>query len=121
MTSAAESLIALFGSVWTRTADRLAGLTDAEYLWEPVPDGWTVRPDASGRWRIDAEGAGGPAPDPVPFTTIAWRIGHTALTLIDYSESLFNNRNITINDVDFPGTAEIGVLRDLYGTTSPTH
>ncbi|WP_064744162.1 DinB family protein [Actinomadura oligospora] len=115
MTSAPESLIGLFDRAWTRTAARLAGLTDAEYLWEPVPDGWTIRPDESGRWRIDADG-GGPAPDPVPVPTIAWRMGHVGLTFVDFGERLFNGRNITIDDVEFSGTADGGVafLENAY-------
>jgi DinB superfamily len=58
---------------------RLSGLTDAEYLWEPVPGSWNVRPRA----RADQPGSGlftidwiDPAPKPPPVTTIAWRIAH---------------------------------------------
>lgn len=67
-----------------RLIDRLDGLTDDEYLWEPVPGCWTVRPDvdapdaAAGRWRADLGPTGSPATDvtPPPFTTIAWRLWH---------------------------------------------
>ena len=48
---------------------RLAGLTDDEYFWQPVPDCWTVHPDG----RIDFAD---PPPDPPPVTTIAWRLAH---------------------------------------------
>ncbi|MCV7386287.1 DinB family protein [Mycolicibacter longobardus] len=47
---------------------RLDGLSDDEYLWEPVPDCWNVRPG-----RIDFAF---PSPVPAPFTTIAWRMTH---------------------------------------------
>lgn len=47
---------------------RMEGLTDAEYLWEPVEGGWSVRQDASGTWRQEFVQ---PEPDPPPFTTIA--------------------------------------------------
>ncbi|MEV5571980.1 DinB family protein [Spirillospora sp. NPDC052269] len=116
MTSAPESLIALFDYAWTRTTDRLVGLTDAEYLWEPVPGGWTVRPDASGRWRIDADGGGGPAPDPVPVPTIAWRMGHFGMGFVDFGERLFNGRNITIDEFEISGTADGGIafLENAY-------
>ncbi|MCP2339102.1 DinB family protein [Actinomadura rupiterrae] len=116
MPSAPESITALFDQAWQRTRDRLSGLTDDEYLWEPVPDGWTLRPDASGRWLIDGEGGGGPAPDPVPVPTIAWRMGHIGLTFVDFGERLFNGRNITLDDVEFHGTADGGVafLEDAY-------
>jgi hypothetical protein len=61
---------------------RLAGLTDEEYFWEPVPGCWSVR------WREEASpelarGAGKfvaefarPEPVPPPPTTIAWRLAH---------------------------------------------
>jgi DinB superfamily len=61
---------------------RLTGLTDAEYLWEPVPGSWNVRPPkntdqpGSGPFTIDWEF---PEPAPPPVTTIAWRIAHIVL------------------------------------------
>ncbi|AKS35798.1 DinB family protein [Mycolicibacterium goodii] len=48
---------------------RLDGLTDDEYFWQPVPNCWTVHADGS----IDFTY---PAPQPEPFTTIAWRLAH---------------------------------------------
>jgi hypothetical protein len=61
---------------------RLAGLTDAEYRWEPVAGAWNVRPRGTGSAPVQA-GAGEfvidyawPEPDPAPVTTIAWRLGH---------------------------------------------
>jgi hypothetical protein len=61
---------------------RVAGLTDAEYLWEPVPGAWSIRPRAEARTPM-AAGSGDlvidwayPEPLPTPVTTIAWRIGH---------------------------------------------
>ncbi len=61
---------------------RLAGLTDGEYFWEPVPGCWSVRPRGEGTapirvgggdWTIDFAV---PEPVPAPVTTIAWRLGH---------------------------------------------
>jgi hypothetical protein len=55
---------------WTnQLRPRLAGLTDDEYFWQPVPDCWTVHPDGG----IDFAY---PPPQPEPFTTIAWRLAH---------------------------------------------
>jgi hypothetical protein len=61
---------------------RFAGLTDAEYFWEPVPGCWSLRPRAESATTIPA-GSGAlvadfafPPPDPAPVTTIAWRLGH---------------------------------------------
>lgn len=58
--------------VWRRTIERLDGLSDEEYLWEPVHDCWSVRRAADGTYRADWA----PAADPAPFTTIAWRLCH---------------------------------------------
>ena len=64
---------------------RLDGLTDDEYLWEPVPGSWSVRPRSEAT-TSHAAGAGPlvadfawPEPDPAPFTTIAWRIAHVVV------------------------------------------
>jgi hypothetical protein len=55
---------------WTNhLRPRLDGLTDEEYFWQPVPGCWTVHPDGA----IDFTY---PAPQPAPFTTIAWRLAH---------------------------------------------
>ena len=61
---------------------RLDGLTDEEYLWEPVPGTWSVRPRAEARTSM-AAGSGDlvldfevPEPVPAPVTTIAWRLAH---------------------------------------------
>ncbi|MEO3825727.1 DinB family protein [Actinomadura sp. B10D3] len=72
----------------TQLRDRLDGLTDDEYFWEPVPDCWSVRPRGTGTAPIQA-GAGAmtidfafPPPDPAPFTTIAWRLGHVIVGVL---------------------------------------
>ncbi len=61
---------------------RLEGLTDDEYHWEPAPGCWSVRP----RTEASTSHAGGrgdlvidyvwPEPSAAPLTTIAWRLGH---------------------------------------------
>jgi hypothetical protein len=71
-----KAMIDLFDYVWERLKERVAGLDDDEYYWEPVARCWTLRVSDSGEPVLDGDGGGGPAPDPVPFTTIAWRIGH---------------------------------------------
>jgi hypothetical protein len=63
---------------------RLAGLTDTELLWEPVPGCWSVRGgELEGGW---------PPPAPSPFTTIAWRLGHLGVTLADRASAHFGDR-----------------------------
>ncbi|BBY22791.1 DinB family protein [Mycobacterium stomatepiae] len=63
---------------------RLDGLTDDEYFWQLVPDCWTVHPGGA----IDFAY---PAPRPVPFTTIAWRMAHVIVGVFAIrSHSHFN-------------------------------
>lgn len=104
-----DSITRAFDEVWRRTRGRLDGLTDAEYLWEPVPGGWTLHQDGGGRWLIDGQGGGGPVPSPIPVATLAWRIGHVGLMFTDFGTRLFHSRNITLDDVDFSGTAAGGL------------
>ena len=72
MAEARADIIALSDYVYQRTRGRLAGLTDEEYFWEPVPGCWTVRRTESGDYRAD-DAAKVKIP---PFTTIAWRLWH---------------------------------------------
>jgi hypothetical protein len=58
-----------------RATSRLEGLSDAEYLWEPAPGCWSVRPDEGG-WRVDLSDQGTQWTDDPPLTTIAWRLWH---------------------------------------------
>ncbi|MFE0591567.1 DinB family protein [Micromonospora echinospora] len=74
---------------WTdHLRPRLDGLTDDEYLWEPTPDCWNVRPRGTGTAPV-LGGSGAmtidfamPEPDPTPFTTIAWRLGHVIVGVL---------------------------------------
>ncbi|MBE9403155.1 DinB family protein [Brachybacterium sp. p3-SID1565] len=67
---------------------RLEGLTDQEYLYDPAGGGraWTVHPRLPDQDLPEGAIQGGagdtvidfafPEPQPAPFTTIAWRLGH---------------------------------------------
>ena len=68
-----DGLIDLSDQVWTRTRARLEGLTDEEYLWEPAPGCWTIRPRIDGSWMADWPL---PRPEHEPFTTLGWRLWH---------------------------------------------
>jgi DinB superfamily len=77
---------------------RLDGLTDDEYFWEPVPGCWNVRPRGTGTAPVRA-GAGAmtidfamPEPDPPPFTTIAWRLGHVIVGVLAVRNAEFFGR-----------------------------
>jgi len=67
---------------------RLEGLTDDEYLWEPVAGTWSIRRRAEAH---TSHAAGGgelvidyamPEPEPAPVTTIAWRLGHLVVSCL---------------------------------------
>src|SRR5579862_9432653 len=101
MDSIAGSLVTAFDYVWERLTGRLGGLTDEEYFWESVAGCWSLRQDEQGRWRLD--GGGGPAPDPAPVTTIAWRLSHLGgMAVGGFADRLFGEGKLTVEQLDFP-------------------
>ena len=70
------------GFHWQMTRPKLDGLTDEEYLWEPVDGCWSIRPRGEARTAMAAGGGDWvadfdhPEPSPPPVTTIAWRLAH---------------------------------------------
>jgi len=78
---------------------RLDGLTDEEYLWEPVPGCWSVHPD-----HVDFEH---PAPEPTPVTTIAWRVAHLVVGVLAMrSASHFGGPSASYETWDYALTAK---------------
>jgi hypothetical protein len=59
---------------YERLRSRLTGLSDDEYLWEPVSGMWSVR-EVDTQWLVED---GPEAEVPSPVTTIAWRMWHIA-------------------------------------------
>jgi hypothetical protein len=96
---------------WTaQLRDRLDGLTDDEYFWEPAPGCWNVRPRDTGTAPVRA-GTGAmtidyaiPQPDPAPFTTIAWRLGHVIVGVLAMRNASHFGRAATDYDT-FPYAA----------------
>jgi hypothetical protein len=94
---------------------RLDGMTDDEYLWEPVP-GWNVRPRREARTPM-AAGAGDvvvdfelPEPTPAPFTTIAWRMAHISVGVFGLrAASHFDGPPIAYDTVEWSLTAAGGL------------
>ncbi|MGH9171906.1 MAG: DinB family protein [Acidimicrobiales bacterium] len=106
MANPGESIIEAFDYVTERLNGRLEGLGDEEYLWEPVSGCWSLRQHADGRWLLDGDGGGPPPPDPVPFTTIAWRIGHIGgLVLGGFAKAAFGGGEPAPDSWDFPVAA----------------
>src|SRR3954447_9030664 len=81
---------------------RLAGLDDAEYLWEPVVGAWTMRRSADGTCAPDWEW---PTPDPTPVTTIAWRLCHVWMTLVQRADFHFGSRTMGLQQLTWPTSA----------------
>jgi hypothetical protein len=79
MTTLNQNLLNLSDFAWQRLRTRVEGLTDDEYLWEPIADCWTVRKTADGSFKPDWHSI---PPDPPPFTTLAWRITHIVVDVL---------------------------------------
>jgi hypothetical protein len=101
---------------------RLDGLTDEEYFWEPVPGMWSVRRrgKASGESTAAIALGGGeftqdfawPAPDPVPATTIAWRLSHLIVGVFGLRvASHFGGEPVDYEKYDYPGDAATALAR----------
>jgi hypothetical protein len=98
--------------------ERLAGLTDKEYRWEPAPVVWTVRPGPGGRPVPDAE-VWAPVGDQVtPPRTIAWSIGHLGAGIGERADWLTGSHSKTPADFDWPLTAAEGVAAMHAGLTA---
>ena len=105
---------------WTNhLRPRFDGLTDEEYLWEPVPGCWSIRREGeseapmqvgTGEFRCDFAM---PEPDPPPVTTIAWRLAHIVVGIFgERNHSHFDGPEIDYPTFTYAGTAE-EALRQL--------
>ena len=91
-------------NAWNPLLERLAGITDDEYNWEPTANCWTVRED--GDRRMIADWAD-PDPVPAPVTTIAWRCWHIAVDCLDsYSSRLFGATGTGLSGLHWVRTAD---------------
>jgi DinB superfamily len=123
-------LLAQFDFARTRLADRMTGphgdsgngvsieipaMADEEYLWEPVPNCWSIRPRSegpgpgatvlvgAGEWGRDSARPDHPWPPPV--TTIAWRLGHLSEMLMLRADHTIGSHALTQDDYLFRGDA----------------
>ena len=93
--------------------DRCVGLTDAEYLWEPVSGCWTVRPGPNGTGVVTG---GGRTEGRAPFVTVAGRLAHlTNDCLLPRWDWTFGTRSLG-RLREFPGTADgaLAALDDAF-------
>ncbi|MFI7617177.1 DinB family protein [Nonomuraea terrae] len=111
MTSpASRDILLTFEHARSRLFGRLEGLTDAEYLWEPVGDCISLRPGDDGVFRVDAVFPETSPGVPGPVTTIAWRIWHIGnLCLRGYVIYFFDDAPEFGERDEWPGTAKEGI------------
>jgi hypothetical protein len=98
-----------------RLITRLQGLTDDEYLWEPVPGCWSIRlrencqtskPFGKGILVMDFER---PEPEPPPVTTIAWRMCHLTNGLIQRADYTTGSQSLAWDDYEITSTAQSAI------------
>ncbi|HET9170594.1 MAG TPA: DinB family protein, partial [Actinospica sp.] len=101
----ADDVVQTFENVRSRLFARIEGLTDAEYLWEPVPGCMTVRAEADGVFRTSPR----PWPEtkPAPFTTIGWRMWHIGADCLRGYGRFFTGTPDQ-DCYEWPGTAKEG-------------
>jgi hypothetical protein len=87
--------------------ERLAGLTDEEYLWEPAGEVWTVRMTPTGP-KPDAE-VWAPTGGGAPPRTLAWSIGHLGVGQYLRADYLVGGHSMQASDLTWPMTAAEGV------------
>jgi hypothetical protein len=89
--------------------DRLAGLGDAEYLWQPGDAAWSVRPGPDGRPVPDAEVWAPLGDQTTPPRTLAWSIGHLGAGVGERADWLTGSHSLTAADFVWPLTADEGI------------
>jgi hypothetical protein len=98
-----------------RLLARLQGLTDDEYLWEPVPGCWSIHPReqrqtnivlGKGDWVMDIAH---PEPVPPPFTTIAWRMCHLTNGFLHRADYTTGTRSLAWDDYQILPDAQAAI------------
>jgi len=98
---------------WGDARRVLDGVTEDEYFWAPASPCWSVRSRESSErgWGSGAyvcEDAW-PPPEPLPITTIAWRVIHLAAWTDIYRQFAFDGVQPDLNDADVPGDFSAGL------------
>lgn len=84
---------------WSRQLrPRLEGISDPEYLWEPVEGMWSV-----GDFEV-------PPPEPPPVTTIAWRLGHLVF-MLEAAGQRFGGPAVDFASFTYPRSADEALRR----------
>jgi DinB superfamily len=105
---AVELLAVELDEAYRMIRDRVDGLDDAEFWWEPAPDCWTIRQRPDGRWAADYAV---PDPEPAPVTTIGWRLVHVGECKIMYHEYAFGAGKLTWPEIDSAHDASAAIAQ----------
>jgi hypothetical protein len=107
-----DEIVWQFDLAWALADLHLSELVDDDFLWQPAPLCWTVRPDAAGVWRPDWADT---EPDPVPVPTIGWLTWHISWWWSVTIDHLAGVAPRDRTDVVWPGdgVAAVSHLRDL--------
>lgn len=95
---------------------RLEGLTDAELLWEPAGQVWSVRRDASGETIPDSTWWN-PEPEFEPPRTLVWSMGHLGAGSMIRADWLVGEHRL-LDVPNWPTTADEAVAFLRTGLTS---
>lgn len=96
---------------------RVQGMTDDEYLWEPVEGCWSIRRRGDDRgvrllgkgdWALEQDRIPPDEPNP-PFTTIAWRMAHLSTWLTIRADWTIGTKSLGIDDIEMPFSALSGI------------
>jgi hypothetical protein len=101
-----------FDLAWALADLHLSALVEDDFLWEPAPLCWTVRPDSSGGWRPDWADV---EPEPIPVPTIGWLTWHIDWWWSTAIDDLTGVKPRDRTDVTWPGSgaAAVSRLREL--------
>ena len=104
-------LLDQYDTEYSMLVERLQGLTDREYFWEPTPNAWRVcRREAAktsqvigkGEWVCELEPGD---PQPAPMTTLAWRLCHVVSSQLLRCDYTFGTKTLTADAIEYPGSA----------------
>jgi hypothetical protein len=95
--------------------ERLAGLTDEEYLWEPAPGAWTIRPNPDAGPTLSDVEVWAASGDAAPPRTIAWSVRHLGTGVPIRADWLVGEHRLSEADFDWPLSADEGVRQMFDG------
>jgi DinB superfamily len=95
--------------------ERLTGLTDEEFLWQPAPNVWTVRAGPDGLPIPDVKGWAPTGAAGTPPRTLAWSIDHLGAGGFERADYLVGSHSLKHEDLSWPMTADEGVAFMLAG------